>query len=200
MPSRLSFRMRRIFAQRDEAARGRYLKSSGSSGTILRKAHQIGVDRKMTLELYKPKPEDLWFRQAMMADEATMAYNRAWGGTIPFPEEAWADWYAHWLIHHEDKRYYRYLKDGSGQFVGEIAYHFDEEGICLADVIIHAKFRGRGFGRRALDLLCSAAKERGVRQLWDDIAIDNPAIGLFLERGFVEDHRSVSQVYLKKDL
>ena len=43
-------------------------------------------------------------------------------------------------------------------------------------------------------------KERGVRQLWDDIAIDNPAIGLFLEQGFVEDHRSVSQVYLKKDL
>ena len=36
-----------------------------------------------------PKFEDLWFRQTMMADPETMAYNHAWGGTIPFPEEHW---------------------------------------------------------------------------------------------------------------
>lgn len=41
--------------------------------------------------LYIPKPEDLWFRQMFMADEETMAYNHHWGGTIPFPEEDWAD-------------------------------------------------------------------------------------------------------------
>ena len=29
-----------------------------------------------------PKFEDLWFRQTMMADPETMAYNHAWGGTI----------------------------------------------------------------------------------------------------------------------
>lgn len=34
---------------------------------------------------YKPKLEDLWFREAMMADPDTMSYNSAWGGTIPFP-------------------------------------------------------------------------------------------------------------------
>ncbi len=38
---------------------------------------------------YKPALKDLWFRQQFMADEATMSYNAAWGGTISFPESAW---------------------------------------------------------------------------------------------------------------
>ena len=37
------------------------------------------------LKLYTPKFEDLWFRQQLMIDEATMSYNHAWGGTIDFP-------------------------------------------------------------------------------------------------------------------
>ena len=39
------------------------------------------------LTLYEPKYEDLWFRQMMLADEDTMSYHRAWGGTIPWPED-----------------------------------------------------------------------------------------------------------------
>ena len=39
------------------------------------------------LELYKPHIEDLWFKEQMMSDEQTMAYNHAYGGTIPFPKE-----------------------------------------------------------------------------------------------------------------
>lgn len=61
--------------------------------------------------LYEPELHDLWFRQKMMADEETMSYNHAWGGTIPFPESRWKTWYDHWLVHHEDKRFYRYLRD-----------------------------------------------------------------------------------------
>ncbi len=34
------------------------------------------------LTLYEPKYEDLWFRKMMLADEDTMSYNHAWGGTI----------------------------------------------------------------------------------------------------------------------
>ena len=33
------------------------------------------------LALYEPKYEGLWFRQMMLADEDTMSYHRAWGGT-----------------------------------------------------------------------------------------------------------------------
>ena len=54
------------------------------------------------ITLYTPFLEDLWFRQKMMADEETMAYNHAWGGTIPFPKEVWHGWYDFWIVKHED--------------------------------------------------------------------------------------------------
>lgn len=153
------------------------------------------------LALYLPRYEDLWFRQAMMADGETMSYNRAWGGTIPFPEEDWAAWYDRWIVHHEGRRFYRYLTDGADRFLGEIAYHFDgESGLCLANVIVFAKYRGQGYGSRALELLCRAARENGVARLYDDIAIDNPAIGLFLRHGFAEEYRTDEIIMLKKDL
>lgn len=40
-------------------------------------------------ELYKAKLEDLRFREKYMSDKETMSYNRAWGGTISFPESRW---------------------------------------------------------------------------------------------------------------
>ena len=153
------------------------------------------------IRIFKPELNDLWFRQAMLADEETMAYNRAWGGTIPFQEDRWAEWYDYWVVNDEGKRFYRYVRDESGRFVGEIAYHYDEEleGF-MADVIIHAKYRGRGFGGEALELLCRAAGENGVSALYDDIAADNPAIGMFLHRGFNVDRHREKTILLKKEL
>ena len=46
------------------------------------------------IELVIPTLEEMWFRESLMADEETMSYNHAWGGTIPFPKEDWKDWYA----------------------------------------------------------------------------------------------------------
>ena len=153
------------------------------------------------LTLYEPKYEDLWFRQMMLTDEETMSYNQAWGGTIPWPKEKWASWYDHWLINHEGKRYYRYLKDDVGQYVGEIAYHYDAEiKHEIANVIIYSPYRRKGYGGEALDLLCAAAKDHGVAVLYDDIAIDNPAIRLFLSHGFTEEGRTEEKIYLRKML
>ena len=153
------------------------------------------------LTLYKPKYEDLWFRQMMLADEATMSYNHAWGGTIPWPEEQWMDWYDHWVVDHKGKRYYRYLKNQDGQYVGEIAYHYDADiHHETANVIIYSQYRRKGYGSEALELLCSAAKNNGIKVLYDDIAIDNPAIGLFLKHGFTEEYRTEGKIFLKKEL
>ena len=137
----------------------------------------------------------------MLADAETMAYNRHWGGTVDFAEDRWADWYDWWLVHHEDKRYYRYVRQAGGAFVGEIAYHWDEAlGGFVANVIIYAPYRGQGYGGQALDMLCAAAKENGVKRLHDDIAIDNEALGLFLRRGFVEQGRTDEKIILVKEL
>lgn len=153
------------------------------------------------LTLYEPKYEDLWFRQMMLADEDTMSYNHAWGGTIPFGEDKWRGWYDCWIADPDGKRYYRYLKNEDGQFVGEIAYHYDAEMRQeIANVMIYAKYRRRGYGGEALDLLCSAAKSNGVSVLYDDIAIDNPAVSLFLKHGFVEESRTEEIILLKKEL
>lgn len=136
------------------------------------------------MKLYKPSLSDLWFRQELLTDPATMEYNHTWGGTIDFPEERWAVWYQKWLG--GDERYfYRYLVDETGDFVGEAAYHYDEDRRgYLCDVIVMAKFRGNGYGRLGLELLCRAAKENGLTELYDTIAADNPSISLFLSCGF----------------
>lgn len=153
------------------------------------------------LTLYKPMYEDLWFRQMMLADEDTMSYNHAWGGTIPFPEDKWKGWYDYWITDRNDKRYYRYLKNQDDQYVGEIAYHYDADlQHETANVIIYSKYRRKGYGSEALALLCAAAKGNGVSVLYDDIAIDNPAIKLFLRHGFTEEYRTEEKIFLKKEL
>lgn len=153
------------------------------------------------ITVYEPRYEDLWFRQMLLADEETMSYNHAWGGTIPFPEENWRAWFNHWIADHEKERYYRYLKDEEGRFVGEIAYHLEPETRnCMADVLILSQYRGKGYGSEALDLLCSVAGEKGMAFLYDDIAADNPAIRLFLKHGFSVEYRTEEKIMLKKKL
>jgi len=153
------------------------------------------------ITLYTPSVDDLWFRQEMMADEKTMSYNHAWGGTIPFPKEEWQDWYEHWIINHEGKRYYRYLRKNSGAFIGEIAYHYDSErNLYVADIIVYSPYRGKGYGGIGLGLLCNAAKQNGVKVLYDDMAIDNTAINMFLKHGFYEEYRTKQIIMLKTEL
>ena len=153
------------------------------------------------LTLYEPKYEDLWFRQMMLEDEDTMSYNHAYGGTIPWPEDKWSSWYNYWIDCHENKRYYRYLKNEDGQFVGEISYRYDTEiQHEIANVIIYSIYRKKGYGSEALTLLCSVAKNNGISVLYDDIAIDNPSITLFLKHGFVEESRTGEKIIIKKEL
>ena len=150
--------------------------------------------------LYEPSIEDLWFRAQMMGNEQTMAYNHAYGGAIPFPKEHWTDWYDRWLADHDDKRFYRYVKVDD-MFVGEVAYYFEEERqITLASVIMDAPYRGKGYGSKALMLLCQAAKEANIHELYDDIAIDNPSAALFLKCGFSVILQTEEYILLKKEL
>lgn len=152
------------------------------------------------VESYVPALAELSFRQSLLADPATMAYNHAWGGTIEFPASRWPEWYDQWVARPQGRRFYRYLRVG-GTFVGEIAWHWDEaRRLHLADVIVLARFRGNGYGRAGLQLLCQAAREAGIERLYDDIAADNPAIGLFLSEGFVEEFRTDEIIMLKKTL
>lgn len=152
------------------------------------------------IEVYEPCMADLWFKEKMMSDEQTMSYNHAYGGTIPFPKECWADWHDRWITNHNGKRFYRYIKEND-TFVGEVAYRFDgERQIYIADVIVFAPYREKGYGRKGLLLLCDAAKSNGIKELYDDIAIDNSSVELFLKCGFVEVFKTDEYILVKKEL
>lgn len=154
------------------------------------------------LRLYKPTLEDLWFRQELLSDPDTMSYNNAWGGVISFPRDKWQNWYNDWLAEKASNRFYRCLFDtAKNQFVGEVAYYFDGlRKIYICDIIVHAKYRGNGYGTEGLLLLCEAAKENGIVILYDDIAADNPSVQLFLHNGFTVDFQTEDIVMVKKVL
>lgn len=147
------------------------------------------------IKLYKPNIEELWFKEKMMNDEDTMSYNH---GTIAFPVSKWVAWYQRWM--RDDKLFYRYICD-ENTFVGEVAYYLDlEREIYIADVVVYAPYRGKGYGCEGLSLLCECAKNNGIVGLYDDIAIDNPSINLFLKYGFREVLRTDEYVLVKKKL
>lgn len=154
------------------------------------------------LKLVKPELKEMTFRQKLLADRATMSYNRAYGGTIDFPRSRWESWYQKWVGNGDPKYFYRYLYCPELlAYVGEAAYHFEPEtGRYLCDVIIHHTYRRRGFGAEGLELLCRAAKERGIQALYDDIAADNPAVELFLKCGFEAVHRDQTVCMVRKKL
>ena len=47
--------------------------------------------------LHRPDLDELSFRQELLSDPATMSFNHAYGGTVAFPRERWADWYERWV-------------------------------------------------------------------------------------------------------
>ena len=69
-------------------------------------------------------------------------------------------------------------------------------------IFLSAAFSSRADAQTARrdSLLFEAAKANGIEFLYDDIAWDNPAIGLFLKMGFVEVDRTEEIVLLKKAL
>ena len=154
------------------------------------------------ITLYKPTIDDLHYRQSLIADKETMSYNEKWGGAIDWSQEKWPAWAEKWLNSEENKYFYRYICDGkSGMFVGEAAFHYDEEyGMHVVSIIVQAKHRGKGCGRKALSLLIDEAKRLGIDRLCDDISVDNPSIQLFMRMGFNEKWRTDDIVMLVMNL
>lgn len=147
-------------------------------------------------KFYMPMFEELSFREEFLKDEKTMAYNHK---TIDFSKDKWEDWYDRWLINTNGKRFYRYIQEYSGHYVGEAAYYYDEErNIYLISILIIDSKRGLGYGKHALKLLINEAKKNGINEIYDDIAIDNTSVEMFLKNGFEIDHKTDTYVTVKK--
>lgn len=142
------------------------------------------------LRLILPDRRCCAFRQAMMADPATMAYNAPWfppDGTIPFPEEEWDAFLAS-CQDREPEAFLGFLENEECHLVGEVNWHDRGRGM---GIVIKAEYRGRGYGREGLKLL----KERAfahpeIPYLENNFESERDhALALHLHAGFVPTGR-----------
>lgn len=132
-------------------------------------AHCAALDEKIEeLELHIPAVEDMWFTQVLQEDADTMAYNAGWDicfdgyhpetGCIDFPRERWAEKHARW-VGNEPNCFYAFVKERkTGRFVCEVNYYYTPENDWFdMGVLVYAPYRGRGYGRRSLELLLHRA-------------------------------------------
>ncbi len=147
----------------------------------------------MELRLYQPEYNELFFRQSLLSDPETMAFNRFKDpgpdydpktGCIEFPRGTWALWYDFWLEHEPDN-FYAVIADGRTP-LGEISWHFDGEEYRVG-IILLAKHRRKGYCAPTLELLCRKAFETfDLPALSATVSTANPAAGKGLAKaGFV---------------
>lgn len=147
------------------------------------------------LELYIPKVEDYWYEEKIQSDPETMSYNAGWDvsyygyhydtGCIDFPKERWQEVFDKRV---KEKRFFAYLKDKDlDEFIGYVNYHYnknDDRYEC--GILIESKYRGKGYSREGLKLLCNYAKSQGVDYLYDDFEDNRGGTSIFYDLGFKE--------------
>ena len=153
----------------------------------------------MKLKLHTPSIRDMEYRQKLLAQPETMAYNRGQmmdcegydcaTGCIDFPIADWRYWRDVWLWR-EPSRYSAYILDEeTGEFVGEACYFYDMESDAHGTgIIVEHRHRGRGYGTAALRLL---AEHAFLQPEVDKLFVELPhsrddAIRMYLTAGFRE--------------
>lgn len=146
------------------------------------------------LELYIPKLEDLWYEEKLQNDPDTMSYNAGYDvfyygyhydtGCIDFPKDRWEEVYNKRI---NENRFFAYIKDNNiNEYVGYCNYHYnknDDRYEC--GILIDSKYRGKGYSKIALKLLCNTAKNNGIKELYDSFEIDRGnTLKLFESVGF----------------
>ena len=135
----------------------------------------------MELRLYLPQYNELLFREQLLSDPETMAFNRFKDpspdyhpetGCIDFPRGTWALWYDFWMDREPDN-FYAVIADGRTP-VGEISWFFDG-GKHNVGIILLARHRRKGYCAPALRLLAERAFGQGIDSLHVTLSTANPA-------------------------
>ena len=150
----------------------------------------------MNIKLKVPRYSDLHLRTKLLQDENTMSFNHDYGGTIIFDESKYKAWYEKWIDGIDRYYYYVYLDNA---FVGEAAYYLNDDKYMIS-IIIDYNYRHMGIGNTVLSLLIDDAKQKGIKELYDEIAIDNPSINMFINNGFVITKKNINSVIIKKTI
>ena len=146
------------------------------------------------IELYVPKLEDYWFEELMESDPDTMEYNAGYDvsyygyhydtGCIDFPKDRWNITYEKRI---RENRYFAYIKDTQlDEYVGYVNYQYiKDDNRYDCGVVVYSKYRGKGYAKAGLQLLCNEAKKNGIEELYDNFEIDRGhTLSLFESVGF----------------
>lgn len=146
------------------------------------------------IELYVPELEDYWFEELMESDPDTMEYNAGYDvsyygyhydtGCIDFPKDRWIITYEKRI---KENRYFAYIKDTQlDEYVGYVNYQYiKDEDRYDCGVVVYSKYRGKGYAKAGLQLLCEQAKNNGIKELYDNFEIDRGhTLSLFESVGF----------------
>ena len=169
--------------------------------------NQIVVEKNFSqnkLYLKQPNIDDLHYRQKWMQDYKTMEYNAGYDlelngydkatGIISKTNEEMQTWYDNW-INKEPNKYFAYIYTNNiKEPVGEVYYYLDN-GKYNMGILIQNKYRGKGFSKNSLELLCEVAKQNGIKELYDTFESDRMnVIRIFKNLGF----KVVSKEFVKK--
>ena len=146
------------------------------------------------ISLYVPSLKDYWYEQKVQSDPLSMNYNSGYNvsyygyhydtGCIDFPEERWKETFEKRI---KEKRYFAYIKDNDiNEYVGYVNYHYNKgNNRYECGIVIESKYRGKGYSKIALQLLCNTAKKNGVKELYDNFEIDRDnVLNVFESIGF----------------
>ena len=85
-----------------------------------------------------------------------------------------------------ENKFFAYLKDErKNEFVGYVNYQFDtskKQYDC--GILIEATKRGKGYSKEGLKLLCEAAKNNGIKELYDSFEKNRYHTEVFEDIGF----------------
>ena len=146
------------------------------------------------ISLYIPNLDDYWYEAKIQSDPLSMSYNAGYDvsyygyhydtGCIDFPKERWKTSYDRRI---KENRFFAYIKDNDiNEFVGYVNYHHNkDDDIYECGVVIESIYRGKGYSKDALRLLCNTARENGVKELYDNFEVDRGnTLNIFKDVGF----------------
>lgn len=149
------------------------------------------------IELHIPEIEEYWYEEKIEKDPNTMSYNAGYDvsyygynyetGCIAFPKERWQEVYDKRI---KEKRYFAYIKDNDiNEYVGYCNYQYNKtDNRYECGIVIESKYRGKGYSKQVLKMLCEKAKEDGITKLYDNFEIDRgKTLEIFKSVGLVID-------------
>ena len=125
---------------------------------------------------------ELAFTEQLLACPKTMAFNNKWGGTVEFPPSQWQAFFDRYCTGDWHYEHYHIYYDNTP--VGEISTRHDKRYVgFVLNIKVLDKYRGQGFGIRALHLFLDYLfLEKGIDCLYDDVAKDNQGAIHLLEK------------------